>query len=60
MTFEIQILPTLISKLTLQPRVEKDFQIEFGTVLIYTCVRSCWSSLDLYREEHVIVQAEKL
>ncbi|CAK9820859.1 Programmed cell death protein 2-like [Anthophora plagiata] len=60
MIFEVQVLPTLISKLILQPRVEKNFQIEFGTVLIYTCVRSCWSPLDLYREEHVIVQAEKL
>ncbi|XP_034174091.1 programmed cell death 2 like trus [Osmia lignaria lignaria] len=60
MTFEVQILPTLISKLILQPRTEKNFQIEFGTVLIYTCVRSCWSPMDLYREEHVIVQAERL
>ncbi|XP_076239742.1 programmed cell death 2 like trus [Calliopsis andreniformis] len=60
MIFEVQILPTLISKLILQPRTEKNFQIEFGTVLVYTCVRSCWSPTDLYREEHVIVQAEKL
>ncbi|XP_053979457.1 programmed cell death protein 2-like [Hylaeus anthracinus] len=60
MTFELQILPTLISKLILQPRTEKNFQIEFGTVLVYTCARSCWSATDLYREEHVIVQAERL
>ncbi|XP_043250407.1 programmed cell death protein 2-like [Colletes gigas] len=60
MTFEVQILPTLISKLMLQPRTEKKFQIEFGTVLVYTCIRSCWSTTDLYREEHVVVQAERL
>lgn len=60
MTFEVQILPTLISKLILQPRTEKIFQIEFGTVLIYTCGRSCWSATDSYREEHVVVQAERL
>lgn len=60
MIFELQILPTLITKLTLQPRTEQNFQVEFGTVLIYTCARSCWSATDLYREEHVIVQAERL
>lgn len=60
MIFEVQILSTLISKLILQPCTEKNFQIEFGTVLVYTCLRSCWSATDLYREEHVIVQAERL
>lgn len=60
MTFELQILPTIIPKLILQPRIEQNFQIEFGTVLVYTCMRSCWSATDLYREEHVIVQAERL
>lgn len=60
MIFEVQILSTLISKLILQPHTEKNFQIEFGNVLVYTCLRSCWSATDLYREEHVIVQAERL
>lgn len=60
MIFEVQILPTLISTLILQPRSEQNFQIEFGNVLVYTCIRSCWSTTDLYREEHVIVQAERL
>ncbi|XP_015590316.1 programmed cell death protein 2-like [Cephus cinctus] len=60
MIFELQILPTIIPKLKLNPRHERNFQIEFGTVLIYTCVRSCWSATDSYREEHVIVQAERL
>ncbi|XP_012252253.2 programmed cell death protein 2-like [Athalia rosae] len=60
MTFELQILPTIIPKLKLNTQQEQDFQIEFGTVLIHTCSRSCWSSTDTYREEPVIVQAEKL
>ncbi|XP_066598322.1 programmed cell death protein 2-like [Prorops nasuta] len=57
--FEVQILPTLIPKLILHPRTDANFQIEYGTVLIYTCLRSCWSQTDSYKEEHVIVQAEK-
>lgn len=60
MTFELQVLPTIIPKLILNPRSERNFQIEFGTILVYTCVRSCWSATDSYREEHVVVQAERL
>ncbi|XP_033225155.1 programmed cell death protein 2-like [Belonocnema kinseyi] len=62
MTFELQVLPTIIPKLRLQPRsdLKLNFQLEFGTVLVFTCVRSCWSPTDSYREEHVIVQAERL
>ncbi|KAH0951038.1 hypothetical protein HN011_010586 [Eciton burchellii] len=63
MTFELQILPTIIPKLILNPRNERNsapFQIEFGTILIYTCIRSCWSVTDSYREEHIVVQAERL
>ncbi|KAK2584828.1 hypothetical protein KPH14_007140 [Odynerus spinipes] len=60
MTFELQVLPTLIPKLILQPRNEENFQIEFGTVLIFTCLKSCWSLTDSCREEHVVIQAERL
>lgn len=58
--FELQILPTIIRKLKLVPCIEKKFEIEFGTVLVFTCARSCWSAEDIYKEEHVIVQAEKI
>ncbi|KAK0181816.1 hypothetical protein PV327_000010 [Microctonus hyperodae] len=58
--FEVQLLPTLIPKLKLTPSNDKNFQIEFGTVLVFTCARSCWSTIDLYQEEFVIVQAERL
>ncbi|XP_012271287.1 programmed cell death protein 2-like [Orussus abietinus] len=60
MIFELQVLPTIIPKLKLNMKSDHTFQIEFGTILIFTCVRSCWSSTDSYREEHVIVQAERL
>ncbi|XP_015522631.2 programmed cell death protein 2-like [Neodiprion pinetum] len=59
-TFELQILSTVIPKLKLATQQEQDFQIEFGTVLIYTCLRSCWSSTDTYRDETIIVLPEKL
>ena len=35
--------------------------IEFGTVLVFTCARSCWLDAtegDLFREEFVIVEAD--
>ncbi|XP_008205252.1 programmed cell death protein 2-like [Nasonia vitripennis] len=60
MTFELQILPTLIPKLKLNTRSDRHFQLEYGTILVFTCIRSCWSATDSYREEHVIVQAERL
>ncbi|KAG7197484.1 hypothetical protein KM043_013332 [Ampulex compressa] len=60
MIFEVQVLPTIIPKLILYPRSDQKFQIEFGTILIYTCIKSCWSTNELYKEEHVIVQAERL
>lgn len=64
---ELQILPTLIPSLKL---VNEDKEIssslEFGNVLIYTCLKSCWfpdssdSSHDClgYRREQVFVEAE--
>ncbi|KAF7991571.1 hypothetical protein HCN44_008942 [Aphidius gifuensis] len=56
--FELQILPTIIPKLKLKNH--NDFQLEFGTVLILTCSKSCWSLGDKYKEELVFLQAEKL
>ncbi|XP_014232777.1 programmed cell death protein 2-like [Trichogramma pretiosum] len=60
MIFELQILPTLISKLELSGKSDRPFRLEFGTVLVFTCARSCWSNTDSYREEHMIVQAERM
>lgn len=53
---EIQILPTLISKLNF---VNDDpSPIEYGNVLIFTCVNSCWDTPDKMRFETIIVQKE--
>ncbi|XP_063991569.1 programmed cell death protein 2-like [Diachasmimorpha longicaudata] len=58
--FEVQVLPTIIPKLKLSPSIDRNFQLEFGTVLVFTCSRSCWSPSDAFKEEHVVVQAERL
>lgn len=40
-TFELQLMPALVSLLQGQ---SSEMQLEFGTVLVYTCLRSCWTS----------------
>ena len=35
-----------------------DCEVEFGTVLVFTCAANCWTSVDDWREEIVIVQYE--
>ncbi|XP_074864890.1 programmed cell death protein 2-like [Carettochelys insculpta] len=37
--FEFQLMPALVSMLK---STDADLSVEFGTVLIYTCERSCW------------------
>lgn len=54
---EIQILPTIIPKLKLDNN--ETAPIEFGNVLIFTCLKSCWDTPDKMRLEHVIVQQEQ-
>ncbi|NXC20673.1 PDD2L protein, partial [Corythaeola cristata] len=36
--FEFQLMPALVSML----QSDSDLSVEFGTVLVYTCERSCW------------------
>lgn len=57
LVFELQLMPHLSQKLSLHDEKTNDCPIEIGTVLIFTCSKSCWSS-DSLREELVIVQAE--
>ncbi|KAJ1522354.1 hypothetical protein ONE63_002646 [Megalurothrips usitatus] len=62
MVFELQILPSIIPKLRLLVQGGGDVNgsnIEFGTVLIWTCRQSCWAKGDNVREERIIVQAER-
>ncbi|XP_039358742.1 programmed cell death protein 2-like isoform X3 [Mauremys reevesii] len=37
--FEFQLMPALVSMLK---SVDTDLSVEFGTVIVYTCERSCW------------------
>lgn len=57
MICEIQILPTLIEKLRLEATGQQ-VPIDFGNVLVWTCVKSCWDTPDRMRAEMVLVQQE--
>ncbi|KAK7091560.1 programmed cell death protein 2-like [Littorina saxatilis] len=52
--FELQLVPPLIPLLKLPGETES--LVEFGTVLVYTCSKSCWSDSEGWREESVILQ----
>ncbi|XP_018331420.1 programmed cell death protein 2-like [Agrilus planipennis] len=57
--FEFQILPTLIQKLRLPTDPKNCARLEFGTVLIFTCQKSCWTTGTTYVREEVILQVER-
>ncbi|KAJ3627162.1 hypothetical protein MTP99_014561 [Tenebrio molitor] len=56
--FEFQILPTIIPKLKLTGDAKQCSRLEFGTVLVFTCRKSCWSTDTNLRHETVVVQSE--
>lgn len=56
LVYELQLLPTLISRLQLHGSGLG--HIEYGTVFILACKQSCWNSQDKVRSEHVLVQRE--
>ncbi|CAH1974921.1 unnamed protein product [Acanthoscelides obtectus] len=58
MVFEFQVIPTIISKLQLITDSRHVARLEFGTVLIYTCKKSCWSTDTSFRVETAILQNE--
>lgn len=62
-TLELQLMPALVS--LLQRTVdggcvgEQDVGLEFGTVLVYTCTKSCWTAGSMTAMEEVcLVQAD--
>uniref|UniRef100_A0AAG5CY89 Programmed cell death protein 2 C-terminal domain-containing protein n=1 Tax=Anopheles atroparvus TaxID=41427 RepID=A0AAG5CY89_ANOAO len=57
MICEVQLLPTMIDKLRFEVNGERA-PIDFGNVLIWTCVKSCWDTPDKMRQELVLVQTE--
>ncbi|XP_055603152.1 programmed cell death protein 2-like [Uranotaenia lowii] len=54
---EVQILPTIIEKLQLEATGQR-VPIDFGNVLVWTCVKSCWDTPDKMRTETIMVQQE--
>ncbi|ETN63405.1 toys are us [Anopheles darlingi] len=57
MICEVQLLPTVIEKLRFAANGERT-PIDFGNVLVWTCIKSCWDTPDKMRQELVLVQAE--
>ena len=64
-----QILPSLIPSLRLEGSEEAATAVEFGTVFVYTCLKSCWgdsqettNNADTahYKNEPIYLQAEML
>lgn len=52
--FELQLMPPLVYLL----RSGSQVNVEFGTVLVYTCSRSCWRYGSSTLEEYIHVQSE--
>ncbi|KFV39387.1 Programmed cell death protein 2-like, partial [Tyto alba] len=53
--FEFQLMPALVSML----QSDSDLLVEFGTVIVYTCERSCWpTNNQTPLEEFIIVQED--
>lgn len=56
--FEFQILPTIIPKLKLFGDPKNCARQEFGTILVFTCQKSCWTTDTNVRYETVVLQKE--
>nr|XP_055047776.1 programmed cell death protein 2-like [Misgurnus anguillicaudatus] len=56
--FEFQLMPALVSLLCSTDK-NSESALEFGTVLVYTCKKSCWKSgLTIPMEEFLLVQPD--
>ncbi|NXI65043.1 PDD2L protein, partial [Anseranas semipalmata] len=53
--FEFQLMPAMVSML----QSDADLSVEFGTVIVYTCERSCWpTNHQTPLEEFIFVQED--
>ncbi|NWR64625.1 PDD2L protein, partial [Bucorvus abyssinicus] len=53
--FEFQLMPALVSML----QSDSDLSVEFGTVIVYTCERSCWpTNHQIPLEEFIFIQED--
>jgi len=50
--FELQLMAPLVYLLKIRSRID----IEFGTVIVYTCSQSCWQDGSEFREEFIYLQ----
>lgn len=58
-TFELQLMPALVSLLRREDGGGAEAELEFGTVLVYTCTNSCWTAgSGSAVEEFCFVQAD--
>ena len=39
-------------------RTSSGVDVEFGTVLVYTCSKSCWHDKSSAREEYIYIQSQ--
>ena len=51
--FELQLMPPLVYLL----KASTGASVEFGTILVYTCSKSCWYAGSEAREEYVCLQS---
>nr|XP_046249854.1 programmed cell death protein 2-like [Scatophagus argus] len=57
-SFELQLMPALVSLLQ-RTDADGEAELEFGTVLVYTCTKSCWAAGSQSAvEEFCFVQAD--
>ncbi|XP_057372897.1 programmed cell death protein 2-like [Daphnia carinata] len=56
LVFEMQLMPHLSQLLKLKDTAGDYQPVEIGTVLVFTCSKSCWSGVPC--EEYLIVQSE--
>lgn len=56
LVFEMQLMPHLSQRLTVDNQAASHQPVEIGTVVIFTCSKSCWNGT--LREEYLVVQSE--
>jgi len=61
--YELQILPTLVTMLNISSNTgdtgQKISNIDFGTVMVFSCLKSCWSDTEPKMiEETIVLQQE--
>ena len=60
LVFEIQLMPHLSQRLVLADFELNQTPVEIGTVVVFTCSQSCWSTSDKSypKREHIVIQSE--